>query len=446
MRTAAHSQEAGQAYVMNGGRPVEGRVTALGAKNLATKAMVGALLSEDPAILTNIPAIGDIAMTRRMFDSIGVVTDLQGDRLTFDPSQLSSAKIAIPDSRANRIPILLLGVLLHRLGEAHVPLVSGCNIGPRPLDFHLEAVRLFGASVETTDDGYSAYTSGKLTATHYELPYPSVGATETCLFLACLAEGTSVIRNVATEPEILALITMLNAMGAQIELDANRMLTIEGVDQLSGAHYAILGDRIEAASWACLAAATNGDITVAGIQPTSLVNFFGPFNAVGGGIEVLGESSVRFFRRKPLQRTMLETDVYPGFATDWQQPFGIMLTQADGTSVVHETVYERRFGYLDDLRRLGAKVQLEKKCLGSRPCRFFERGHAHSALITGPTRLVSDNLRLDVPDLRAGLAYVVAGALAEGRTILLNADLIERGYGNLPERVADLSLDLTEAT
>lgn len=441
--TAHAASDQIQDYVIEGGRPVEGTIRTPGAKNFATKAMVGALLSKEPATLTNVPDIGDTAITRTMLSSLGVDSTFDNGRLTFDPSTLNSTTISIPDSGTNRIPILLLGVLLHRMGEAHVPFVAGCDIGPRPLDFHLEAVKLFGGEVQISAHGYTASLKKTLMAAHYELPYPSVGATETCLFLACLAKGTSVIRNVATEPEILALITMLNAMGARIHLDANRMLTVEGVDELSGARYAILGDRIEAASWACLAAATGGDITVSGIQPTTLVNFFGPFNAVGGGVEVLDEMSIRFYQKRPLTRTMLETDVYPGFATDWQQPFTIMLTQADGTSVVHETVYEKRFGYLEDLRKLGAKTQLEIKCLGSTSCRFYERGHAHSALITGRTSLVSDDLVLDIPDLRAGLAYLVAGALAEGRTTLRRAHLIERGYGNLLTRTSDLSLDLT---
>jgi UDP-N-acetylglucosamine 1-carboxyvinyltransferase len=174
-----------------------------------------------------------------------------------------------------------------------------------------------------------------------------------------------------------------------------------------------------------------------------LVNFFGPFNAVGGGVKVIGPKSMKFYRRSKLVSTVLETDVYPGFATDWQQPFAVLLTQASGVSVIHETVYERRFDYLDALRALGAQVQLEKHCLGSVPCRFRDCDHNHSAIIQGPSDLKSDGNTLAIPDLRAGLAYVMAAALAKGDTYLKNVKLLERGYGALEVRTKNLSLRLT---
>ena len=189
------------------------------------------------------------------------------------------------------------------------------------------------------------------------------------------------------------------------------------------------------ASWACLAAATNGSITVDGIQPENLSTFMNAFNAVGGGAEMLAPRKIRFFRRTPrLKSHVLETNVYPGFSTDWQQPFAILLTQAVGTSIIHETVYENRFGYLNDLMKMGAIAQVEKKCLGGLQCRFASRDHAHSAIISGPSKLSKGDMRLSVPDLRAGLAYIVAACLNDGHTTLENAELIERGYGDLSER------------
>jgi UDP-N-acetylglucosamine 1-carboxyvinyltransferase len=235
---------------------------------------------------------------------------------------------------------------------------------------------------------------------------------------------------------------MLNAMGGRIRLNPNRELVIEGVDELFGTYFEVLGDRIEAASWAALAAATDGDITVHGIDPSTLINFFGPFNSVGGGVSIEGARSIRFFRRQPLTSTVLETDVFPGFATDWQQPFAIMLTQAKGTSIIHETVYERRFDYLKALSAFGAHTQLETHCLGSQACRFKGRDYAHSALISGPTFLRSNGLTLEVPDLRAGLAYVMAATLAEGETTLTSVQRIERGYGDLIHRTKDLSVSM----
>jgi UDP-N-acetylglucosamine 1-carboxyvinyltransferase len=432
-------------YIIQGGKPVSGRIKGLGAKNFATKAMVAALLAEGTTTLLNTPRIGDVEITCDMLQACGAKLAWSEEGLSIDASALHSAKVPTPDSGSNRIPILLLGVLLHRLGEAHVPVVSGCNIGARPVDFHLEAAKMFGAEINVSDEGYYATRRGPLQACHYTLPYPSVGATESCLFLGVLAKGTSLIKNVATEPEIIALITMLNAMGARVQLMPNRELVIQGVDRLYGVTFEVLGDRIEAASWAALAAATDGEITVDGIDPSTLINFFGPFNSVGGGVAIEGAKSIRFFRRHALKSTVLETDVFPGFATDWQQPFAVMLTQAAGVSIIHETVYERRFDYLTALSALGAKTQVETHCLGSVDCRFRGRDFPHSAIILGPTPLASDGLTLNVPDLRAGLAYVMAAALAKGETSITSIARIERGYGDLPTRAKGLSLAIATA-
>ena len=432
-------------YRIRGGRAVTGRIRNLGAKNFATKAMVAALLSEGTTRLRNVPRIGDVEITVELLRASGARIEWHGDEVVIDAGQVASGSVPLPDSGSNRIPILLLGVLLNRLGEAHVPVVSGCNIGARPVDFHLEAARLFGATVEVAADGYRAVRHGPLKACHYRLPYPSVGATESCLFLGVLAQGTSIVENVATEPEIIALITMLNAMGARIQLLPNRELVIQGVEKLYGTAFQVLGDRIEAASWAALAAATDGDITVEGIDPSTLINFFGPFNAVGGGVAIEAADAIRFFRRGPLKSVVIETDVFPGFATDWQQPFAVMLTQAAGTSIIHETVYERRFDYLQALSALGARTQIETHCLGSVDCRFRGRDFPHSAIIQGPTALHSEGLTLDVPDLRAGLAYVMAAALARGETTITSVHLIERGYGALLERTRQLSLEISAA-
>jgi UDP-N-acetylglucosamine 1-carboxyvinyltransferase len=263
------------------------------------------------------------------------------------------------------------------------------------------------------------------------------------LFLAVKAKGTSVISNAAIEPEIMELITMLRAMGAIIFLGTNREIRIEGVENLHGTHMHVLGDRIEAGSWASLACASGGDITVRGVRPESLGNFLSTYRQVGG-YEFLAPEVIRFFREGALKPTTLETDVYPGFSTDWQQPFAVLLTQAEGMSVIHETVYESRFGYTDVLNNLGAKIQLSTQCLGNR-CRFADHGHAHSALIMGKTPLTAPPHALEVPDLRAGLAYFIAAAIAKGSTTLTAIERIERGYGDLSTRLSGLSIDMIKA-
>ncbi len=430
-------------YRIRGGHPVRGEIKTLGAKNFATKAMVAALLSEKATTLTNVPPIGDTDITQEMLESVGVRVTRAGDTMHIDPSAMKSSHVPTPHSGSNRIPILLLGALLHHWTEVFVPVLGGCKIGTRGVDFHLAAIRAFGGIIEETDDGFVARRYGKLRGAQINLPYPSVGATETSLYLAVLAEGRTVITNAAMEPEIFELITMLRSMGAIIFTTPNREIRIDGVRELNGTNMPILGDRIEAASWACLACASNGDITVHGIRPETLGNFLSYYQLVGGGIELKGAESIRFFRRGAIRPTMIETDVYPGFSTDWQQPFAILLTQADGISVIHETVYEKRFGYLKALNKLGAKTQLTTHCLGNVACRYRDQGHEHSAIITGPTPF-HDADEITIPDLRAGLAYVIAAAIASGETQVNGIGFLERGYGDIVPRLAAMNLGIEQ--
>lgn len=428
-------------YQITGGNPIRGTLRCLGAKNFATKAMVAAILGDTPSNLTNVPPIGDVDITAEMLAAIGVTLDRKANELFIDPTSLKDGVVPEPDSGSNRIPILMLAPLLHRFSRVRVPVVGGCKIGKRKVDFHLKALQDFGATVRNSEGGYIAEAPNGLTGATIELPYPSVGATETCLFAAVRAKGCSIIRNAAIEPEILELITMLRAMGAIIFTTPSRELRIEGVERLSGTHMEILGDRIEAASWASLACASDGEITVEGIRPDNLGNFLSYFREVGGGFDLVGSDAIRFYRERPLSAIVIETDVWPGFSTDWQQPFAIVLTQAEGISIIHETVYENRFGYLRALESLGARVQLTNHCLGSSQCRYRHANHEHSAIITGPTRLTGGH-EIAIPDLRAGLAYVIAAAVAEGTTTLTGLPYLERGYGDIVPRLRGLSLDI----
>jgi UDP-N-acetylglucosamine 1-carboxyvinyltransferase len=430
------------AYRIKGGLPIRGEIECLGAKNFATKAMVAAILGDTPTTLTNIPPIGDTQITTEMLTAIGVAITPVGEKtLYIDPSTISQNSVPMADSGSNRVPILLLGALLHRFKDVTVPVLGGCKIGERKVDFHLEAIEHFGGKVEITAEGYVAHRGDRLKGTQIVLPYPSVGATETCLYLGVLAEGTTIISNAAIEPEILELITMLRSMGAIIFTTPGRELRIEGVKRLKGTRMAILGDRIEAASWASLACASDGDITIHGVRPDTMGNFLSYYQQVGGGFELLGPTSTRFYRSSPLKPAIIETDVYPGFSTDWQQPFAVLLTQADGISVIHETVYENRFGYLEALDELGAKTQLTTKCLGGSPCRYKNESYKHSAIIIGQTRFQAVG-QIAIPDLRAGLAYVIAAAIAEGTTIVTGINYLERGYGDIVPRLAAMNLNI----
>ncbi len=430
------------AYRIEGGYPVEGEITCLGAKNFVIKAMVAALLADKPTTLTNVPAIGDVDITAELLTSVGVTVErTDNDQLRIDPSTMHTSNVPVPHSGSNRAPILLLSVLLHRFKAVSVPVVGGCKIGARAVDFHLDAIRAFGGVVEEQPEGYVARRVKPLHGAQIDLPYPSVGATETCLFLSVLAEGRSVISNAAIEPEIMELITMLRAMGAIIFTSSGREIRIEGVSALRGTTMEVLGDRIEAASWAALACASDGDVTVHKIRPDTLGNFLAYYRQIGGGFELVGAESIRFFRQSSLKPAVIETEVYPGFSTDWQQPFAILLTQASGISIIHETVYEKRFGYLKDLDALGARTQLTTHCLGAEACRFRDKNHEHSAIIMGPTPFTSVET-MTIPDLRAGLAYVIAAAIAKGVSIIEGVDFLERGYGNIVPRLASMNLKI----
>lgn len=428
------------AYRVEGGYPVIGEIKCFGAKNFATKAMVAAILGDTPTTLTNVPSIGDVQITKEMLTSIGVKVEfIDNEVLTIDASAMQSSTVPTPHSGSNRVPILLLGALLHRHSEVFVPALGGCKIGARTVDFHLAAIQEFGGIVEETHDGFVARRNTLLRGAHINLPYPSVGATETCIYLGVLAEGRTVISNAAIEPEIIELITMLRSMGAIIFTSPSREILIDGVRHLAGTRMNILGDRIEAASWACLACASNGSIAVHGIRPEILGNFLSYFQQVGGGFELVGPDSIRFFRKGSLRPAIIETDVYPGFSTDWQQPFAVMLTQASGISVIHETVYEDRFGYLKALGKLGAKTQLTTHCLGVIPCRYHDRGYEHSAIIVGPTPFTATDF-ISIPDLRAGLAHVIAASIASGATLVTGIHFVERGYGNIVPRLTAMNL------
>jgi UDP-N-acetylglucosamine 1-carboxyvinyltransferase len=427
---------------VTGGTPLSGQVTLRGAKNLVPKAMVAALLGSTPSRLRNVPQISDVRIVTGLLEAHGVSVEMEGDELVLDPTSMDRADHAEIAAHAgeSRIPILLCGPLLHRIGHAFIPDLGGCRIGDRPIDFHLDALRAFGAVVDKRTDGLHIEAPQKLRGTKITLPYPSVGSTEQVLLTAVLAEGVTELRNAATEPEIVDLIAVLQKMGAIISMLDNRVIHITGVDRLTGYMHRALPDRLEAASWACAALATGGDILVRGAQQGSMMTFLNVFRRVGGAFEVEDDPTtpgIRFWHPgDPLQALALETDVHPGFQTDWQQPLVVALTQAQGLSIVHETVYEKRLGFTSALISMGAQVQLYRECLGGTPCRFGQRNFMHSAVISGPTKLHAADL--EIPDLRAGFSYLIAALAAQGTSTVNGISLINRGYEDFDEKLTAL--------
>jgi UDP-N-acetylglucosamine 1-carboxyvinyltransferase len=438
--------------VVHGGAPLQGQIRVRGAKNLVSKAMVAALLGESPSRLFDVPRIRDVEVVRGLLELHGVkVSDGADDgELVMDPTNVESASTDEINVHAgsSRIPILFCGPLLHRLGHAFIPDLGGCHIGPRPIDFHIQALREFGAMVDKTPEGMHLTAPNGLHGTKLELPYPSVGATEQVLLTAVRAEGVTELRNAAIEPEIIDLICVLQKMGAIITVHTDRVIEIQGVRRLHGYEHKPIPDRIEAASWAAAALATRGEIEVLGARQTDMMTFLNVFRSIGGEFQITDdrvsragvtgvEGGIKFWHPgTELQAVALETDVHPGFMTDWQQPLVVALTQARGLSIMHETVYEQRLGYTEALNQMGATIQVYRDCLGGTPCRFGRRNFKHSAVIAGPSKLHAADLV--IPDLRAGFSHLIAALAAEGTSRVYGVDLINRGYEDFEVKLAAL--------
>jgi len=430
---------------VSGGVPLRGSVTVRGAKNFVSKAMVASLLGETTSRLRNVPDIRDVGVVRGLLELHGVDVSegAEDGELVLDPSNVEVANVADIDAHAgaSRIPVLFCGPLVHRLGSAFIPDLGGCRIGDRPINYHLDVLRQFGAVVEKLPSGIAISAPRRLRGTRLELPYPSVGTTEQVLLTAVRAEGVTELRNAAIEPEIADLIAVLQKMGAIISVDTDRVIRVEGVDALTGYDHRALPDRIEAASWAAAALATGGDVYVEGARQPDMMTFLNVFRKIGGAFTV-DDHGIRFTHPGgPLSSIALETDVHPGFMTDWQQPLVVALTQAQGLSIVHETVYENRMGFTDALVRMGATIQVYRECLGSTPCRFGAQDFKHSAVISGPTRL--RGAEIEVPDLRGGFSHLIAALAAEGTSRVHGIDLIDRGYEHFQDKLDGLGAQVT---
>jgi len=439
--TAATAVTTGR-MILRGGRPLSGEVTLRGAKNSLPKIMVAALLTGDRCTLRNVAGIADVTIVSDLIRALGgEVTEEEPGVLSICAANVRPMERAVLKSFSgkSRIPILACAPMLARFRESVVPSLGGCRIGTRPVDFHIRALQDLGATLHD-EAGDARLTCERLYGNKIHLEYPSVGATEQVILAAVLAHGKTELSNAATEPEIMDLIMALQKMGAIISVDVDRVITIEGVPELHGYDHAAVPDRLEAASWASAAAATGGRIFVRNARQLDMMTFLNQFRKIGGDFEI-GSEGIAFWRRdEGLRSTVIETDVHPGFMTDWQQPFVIALTQATGVSIVHETVYEQRFGYVEALNRMGAQIQIYRECLGRIPCRFGQRNYQHSAVIVGPTPL--HGAEINIPDLRAGFSYVIAALTAEGTSTLTNTNLIQRGYENLIPKLHALGAEI----
>jgi UDP-N-acetylglucosamine 1-carboxyvinyltransferase len=436
---------------VKGGFPLEGKVKAAGAKNAITKLLVASLLSDKRSTFYNVPNIAEVEFTVDLCREIG--SEIHWDRsegvIEIITKELKTGYVPQRFSGANRIPILMIGALLGRTNDdIIIPTAGGCRIGKRPIDFHIAALERLGATIEfremKKEGAYFAHAHQGLKGTLIALPFPSVGATENSILAAVRAKGTTVIKNAAMEPEIIDLILFLQKMGVIIAVDVDRTIRVQQTKEFYEVEHTVMTDRIEAASLGMAAIATKGRVFVEEAEHVHMITFLNKLREVGGGFEIKKEG-IEFFYTGPLKGGIhIETDVHPGFMTDWQQPFVVLLTQAEGNSVIHETVYENRFGYAETLKQMGADIALFTQCLGNRECRFSSQNFYHSLIVKGATPL--SGREIEIPDLRAGFAYVMAALIAPETSRLSGLHYLDRGYEQLVKKLSVLGADICRSS
>lgn len=409
---------------VTGGKRLAGEVRISGSKNGTLAIMAGALLAKGPTILTNVPRIGDINTMMELFQQLGVSIRLIGrDAVEIDATNLTYAEAPYDLVKKMRASFCVTGPILARLGRAKVPLPGGCDIGARPVDLHVKGLQALGAKI-TIEHGYVEAEADRLIGASIYLDLPSAGATQHLMTVAALAEGSTRIENAALEPEVNDLAYLLIAMGAKIKGVGTSTIEIEGVQSLHGVEYSMLPDRIEAGTFAIAAAITGGDVLIRDVNPEHCSAVFQKLQDTGVKVTSQG-NQVRIKSSGNHRATDIKTMPYPGFPTDIQQPFAALLSVSEGTSVITENIYERRFRYVSELQRMGADIIQEGR----------------TAIIKGVPRLTG--AEVNATDLRAGAALIIAGLEAEGYTEISGVEHIDRGYENIISKLISLGAEVT---
>lgn len=427
-----------------GGTPLKGAVRLGGAKNASFKLMIAAACGAGESRLLNMSKIGDVEVTYKTLEAIGVKCSRPGDNTVFVAGNgIATDTIPHFTGEKTRAATLFAGLLLNKKGRAIIPLPGGCSLGDRPIDRHLDGFRAMGATVLCTDSGIEMAAQNGLHGATYRFEKKSHTGTESLIIAGVLAAGKTVIENAALEPEIDDLIEFFNKMGAKIKR-LGETIEIHGVKSLHGATHYVMSDRNEAVSYACMAYATRGDIIVEGAKEAHLKAFLAEADKIGARYEI-SPYGIRFWYDQPLKATDLTTAPEPGFMTDWQPLWTTMMTQADGVSTVVEAVTQHRLGFTTELVKMGAKIEyFDPK--PSNPQEFYQfnypetKSYPHAARITGPTPL--HGAQMTVPDLRGGATLVMAAIMAEGESLIDNIELIDRGYENFDDRLRNLSADI----
>lgn len=400
-----------------GGKPLNGTISVSGAKNAVLKHMAAAILADGPSTIHGVPRIADVEVMAEVLRRIGADVRFDGHTATIDASSVSSYEAPYDLVSTMRASILVLGPLVARLGRARVAMPGGCNIGSRKIDLHLKGLQQLGAEIRSEHGYIEASAPRGLTGAHIFLDFPSVGATENLLMAAVSAKGTTVIENAAREPEIQDLVAFLQAMGADVEGSGTSTVVVHGVRELRPAEHTVIGDRIEAGTMLVAGALAADSLTVEGADPSHLELVLSKLH--DAGVEVVIDGG-RMTVSRPARFKAIDvaTLPYPGFPTDMQPQFMAMLAVADGDSVITENVFESRFMFADELRRMGADITIE----------------GHRAIVRGVPRLSGAPVK--APDLRGGAALVLAGLMADGETLVGDTYHIERGYEDLVGKLA----------
>lgn len=437
-------------YSIRGGKPLKGSTRVSGAKNVALKAIVAACLTDEKVTIANVPNISDVEVMAQIIRELGGEMDIVDHTATISVPEFKKDTITLDQASHIRTSSMFIAPLLARNKRAIIPNPGGCRLGARPIDRTIQGLIDMGASIEyRSDDGYFYATAEELHSVDYRFDKNTHTGTETLLIASVLAKGKTILRNAAAEPEIEELIVLLQGMGAKIERTEERTIEIEGVEKLHGATFEIGPDRNEIVTIAIAAIVTHGDVFIEKAKREGLVEFLEKLDEVGGGYEEK-EDGIRFFSKGELTAVDVTTRPYPGFMTDWQAPWAVLMTQASGTSQIHEAVFENRFGYVKELRKMGAQIRPSFPEV-SNPDEFYNfnleddaPGAFHAVQITGPSRLHS--AVVSISDLRAGASLVIAALAATGETTIHGVHLINRGYEEFDKRLQSLGADVTSNT
>jgi UDP-N-acetylglucosamine 1-carboxyvinyltransferase len=407
-------------YVIRGGNPLLGTIRVSGAKNSALPCMAAAILTEDEVVLENIPQVRDIETERKLLVSMGAEVELgygrAQHRTTISCRVLSDPVAKYEIVKTMRASSLVLGPLVARTGLARVAMPGGCAIGGRPIDLHIKGLETMGATI-SYEHGYIEARAERLKGAHINFDKITVTGTEDILMAAVLAEGETVLENCAREPEVTDLAALLTAMGAKIEGAGTSVIRVQGVEKLHGARHRINPDRIEAGTFLVAGAITGGDLVVASCNPAHLSAVIGKLQEAGARIDMIGKDSIRVRSEGDLKAVDVSTEEYPGFPTDMQAQYMALATQADGTSVVTENIFENRFMHVQELVRMGANIKVDGR----------------SATIRGKAPLSATAVMCS--DLRASASLVLAALVADGESILDRVYHMDRGYEHIEEKL-----------